>query len=176
MALIFVDTEAFGGAPCVGKLTEFGAVEFKSQESFHGVLWKASPDAINPALSRLDEGAVQKSDPERVKVFIDFEKWLYKFDGRPVFFSDNPAYDFQWINDGFWKYLGRNPFGHSGRRISDFYSGLVGNLYETQGWKSLRVTIHDHNPVHDALGNVEAMKRLLAGERPKQRGTKLARR
>ena len=34
--------------------------------------------------------------------------------------SDNPAYDFQWINYGFRHALGTNPFGHSGRRISDY--------------------------------------------------------
>ncbi len=38
MALIFVDCEApFGaGAPSVGDMTEFGAVEFKTKETFHG--------------------------------------------------------------------------------------------------------------------------------------------
>jgi hypothetical protein len=85
--------------------------------------------------------------------------------GRPVFVSDNPAYDFQWINYGFHHTLGRNPFGHSGRRISDFYAGLTGRWENTQAWKKLRQTPHDHNPVNDALGNVEAFERILAGER-----------
>jgi hypothetical protein len=79
--------------------------------------------------------------------------------------SDNPAYDWQWINYGFDKHLGFNPFGHSARRISDFYAGLRGDWDNTQGWKRLRVTPHDHNPVNDAMGNVEAFERLMAGER-----------
>jgi len=161
MSLIFVDVEAFGGAPCVGRMTEFGAVEFKSQESFHGVLWAAKPDAENPAISRLDPNAIQKSEEERKQVFVDFDKWLTKFEGHPIFISDNNGYDYQWINDGFWKYLGYNPFGHSSRRISDIYSGLVHDLKQGTRWKKYRVTPHDHNPVHDALGNVEAFKTII---------------
>ena len=52
----------------------------------------------------------------------------------------------------------RNPFGHSGRRISDYYAGLMGDFRQTQGWKHYRVTPHDHNPVNDAMGNVEAFE------------------
>ena len=58
-----------------------------------------------------------------------------------------------------------NPFGHSGRRISDFYAGLTGKLTNTQAWKRLRITPHTHNPVDDAMGNVEAFERIFNGER-----------
>jgi hypothetical protein len=160
--LIFVDCEAVGGAPSVGHLTEFGAVEYDSRETFHGILWDSVPDPVNPAVS-----IITGKKHNAVEVFTDFDNWLLKVCGteRPVFVSDNPAYDFQWINCGFWLTLGRNPFGHSGRRISDYYAGLKGDWKNTQGWKKLRVTDHDHNPVHDAVGNVEAFARLQAGER-----------
>jgi hypothetical protein len=75
--------------------------------------------------------------------------------------SDNPAYDFQWINYGFDKYVGENPFGHSARRIGDFYAGLCRDFIKTQEWKELRITKHDHNPVNDAMGNLEAFEQLL---------------
>lgn len=146
MSLIFVDCEAEGPCPILGHLTEFGAVEFKSQKSFHGIFLNKTADEIK-------------------QIFIDFEKWLGQFGERPVFVSDNPAFDWQWINYEFHRLLGHNPFGHSARRISDFYAGLTGDFWNTQKWKKLRITPHDHNPVHDALGNVEAFKRLLAGER-----------
>lgn len=75
------------------------------------------------------------------------------------------AFDWQWINDGFWKTIGRNPFGHSARRIGDFYAGLVGDFNNASSWKKFRITPHDHNPVHDAMGNLEAFERLLNRER-----------
>ena len=144
MSLIFVDCEApYGvGSPSVGDMTEFGAVEYKSKEYFHG------------------------KDCSK-ETFEQFEQWLSKVCGgsRPVFVSDNCAYDYQWINFYFWKYFNRNPFGHSGRRISDFYAGLTDNFYNTQRWKRLRITKHDHNPVNDAMGNVEAFERIMRGER-----------
>jgi hypothetical protein len=159
--LIFVDCEATGPCPGRGELTEFGAVEYASRQTFHGVLAEARPRRDNPALA---ERTGRAFDP--VVVFTAFEHWLTTVtQGRPVFVSDNPAFDFQWINYGFHHALGRNPFGHSARRISDFYAGLVGDFRQTQGWKRLRVTPHDHHPIHDALGNAEAFERLLRGER-----------
>ena|SRR3990172_10940614 len=82
-------------------MTEFGAVDVNAlrdgrMETFHGV--DCSEDT-----------------------FRQFREWL---DPRMpvVFVSDNPAYDFQWINFYFWRYFGQNPFGHSGRRIADYYA------------------------------------------------------
>jgi hypothetical protein len=159
--LIFVDCEATGPCPGFGELTEFGAVEFSSRVTFHGVLFEAQPDPDDPAHSTITGKAF---DP--VAVFTEFERWLHSVtDGSCVLVSDNPAYDFQWINYGFHHAIGRNPFGHSGRRISDFYAGLMGDFRQSQGWKRLRMTTHDHNPVNDAMGNVEAFARLLNGER-----------
>ena len=160
--LIFVDCEATGPCPGKGVLTEFGAVDYETRATFHGVLYEARPQRDNPALS---EVAGRQFDP--VPIYREFEAWLEGLGpSRPVFVSDNPAFDWQWINHGFWHALDRNPFGHSGRRIGDFYAGLMGDFFVRQRWKSLRITPHDHNPVHDALGNVEAFERLVKGERP----------
>lgn len=158
--LIFVDCEATGPCPYPEKgwvLTEFGAVDYCTRRTFHGVLFGASPLPENPAVSKLIG-----EEFDAVEVFTKFEAWLSEFGrGRPIFVSDNPAFDFQWINYGFWHALNRNPFGHSGRRISDFYAGLKDDFFRTQEWKALRITPHDHNPVHDAMGNVEAFEKLL---------------
>jgi len=143
MALIFVDCEApLGvGSPSVGDMTEFGAVEYESRNYFHG------------------------KDCSK-ETFEQFNQWLTEVSkDMPVFVSDNPAYDWQWINFYFWKYFNKNPFGHSARRIGDFYAGLKRNFRHTQKWKRLRITKHDHNPVNDAMGNVEAFERIMNGER-----------
>ncbi|MDP3917550.1 MAG: exonuclease [Candidatus Woesebacteria bacterium] len=136
--LIFVDCEGHGPAPTFNDdlSFEFGAVDFKSKQSFHG------------------HGGTKQT-------FEKFNKWLNQFKGRIIFVSDNPAYDWQFINYYFYKFLGHNPFGHSARRISDFYAGLKGDFFDSQSWKNWRVTPHDHNPVHDALGNIEAFEKIL---------------
>ena len=160
MSLFFVDCEADGPCPGKGELTEFGAVELDSKRTFHGVLWEATPNPANPAVP-LRTG----KSFDAVKVFSDFDAWLNQFGRRPVFVSDNPAFDWQWINYGFHHTLGLNPFGFSARRIGDFAAVLEGNFYTKQNWKRLRVTNHDHNPVNDAMGNAEAFERLIKGER-----------
>ena len=170
MSLIFVDCEAYGPTPRLGRLTEFGAVEYKTGEHFHGKLIACRPSAANPAVPEPAEDApvtAAEYNQRGYEVFGRFRDWLaFNGEGRPVFVSDNPAFDWMWISDGLWRWTNGNPFGHSARRLADFYAGLVGDFHQTQKWKRLRVTPHDHNPVNDARGNVEALRRLLAGERP----------
>lgn len=155
--LVFVDVEATGPCPGLGEMTEFGAIHYKSKNYFHGRLFDSQPSADNPALSEITGVA---SDPWQV--FTDFSNWLSAHvKGRPTLVSDNPAFDWQWINYGFWHYVGHNPFGHSARRIGDFYAGITRNVGNTQEWKKFRKTPHDHNPVNDAMGNVEAFEQIL---------------
>ena len=159
--LVFVDCEANGPCPGKGVLTEFGAVHYESRRQFHGVLYDTTFPADGPAIPNIS-GIIY----DQVAVFSSFERWLADVSpGKVTFVSDNPAFDWQWINHGFHHTIGRNPFGFSARRISDFYAGLVGDFNNSLAWKRLRVTPHDHNPVNDALGNVEAFARLIGGER-----------
>ena len=98
-------------------------------------------------------------DPKTV--MESFAAWLEQnAKGRPVFVSDNVAFDWQFINYYFHKYLGKNPFGFSGRRIGDLYAGLVKDASKATDWKKYRVTKHTHNPVDDARGNAEALKKF----------------
>jgi hypothetical protein len=87
----------------------------------------------------------------------DFVRWIERTnrDGRPTFVSDNLAFDWQWINYYCWTFVGRNPFGWSGRRIGDLYAGLQRDAWVR--WKHLRRTPHTHNPLDDARGNAEAL-------------------
>ena len=160
--LVFVDCEARGVSPVNGILTEFGAVHYTTRRTFHGRLYEGTPDPENPAVPI--PGRQISTD---IEVASEFASWLREVCGkdRPTFVSDNVAYDWQWISGMFDRAGLENPFGHSGRRISDYYAGLTGRWSNTQAWKRLRRTVHDHNPVNDAMGNVEAFERILDGER-----------
>ena len=150
--LIFVDCEAVGEngegggiCPGIGHLTEFGAVHYPSMESFYGDI---------PKWGLQD-------------TFIFFNEWLKKVcvGTSPIFVSDNPAFDFPWINFHFHHLMNFNPFGWSARRIGDYYAGLCGDFRNASKWKKLRITKHTHHPVDDAMGNAEAFKRMQEGER-----------
>lgn len=170
--LFLVDVEATGPAPFSSVMTEFGVVEFESRKTFHGRIWESSPTEANPALSETvgDEplltvsynGAEPVMFDQRKAVYRVLTEWLEDFGpGNKVFVSDNPAFDFMWIAYGFDSVGLNNPFGHSARRIGDLYAGLSGNWRNTQKWKRFRQTKHDHNPVNDAMGNAEALEKIL---------------
>lgn len=159
--LFVVDCEAVGPCPSIGFLTEFGAVHLMTGWTFHGQIVKCHPDPQNPAVPVPDE---EHNPMREAEVFEDFRLWIRGLTPpthRPVFVSDNPAYDWQWINNGFWLHCRTNPFGHSARRIGDFYAGLTDDWNNQSKWKKLRRTKHDHNPVNDAKGNVEALLSML---------------
>lgn len=153
MSIIFLDVEASGPVPGLGVMTEFGAVKYPlpngptEPDTFHGVLWD-HVDSDNPVVP------IATTKRDHTLVLTEFVDWLGP--GHHTMVSDNPAFDFMWISYALWHTLGHNPFGHSARRIGDYYAGLTKRWANTQEWKSLRVTPHDHMPVHDALGNAEA--------------------
>jgi len=153
--LIFVDCEASG--PCIGKgeLTEFGAVHYPLMGTFYGDM---------SGLWEIDKKIIPDSYPQYLcdayDIFLKFDEWLKERceEHQPIFVSDNPAFDFQWISYNFHYLLGYNPFGWSARRIGDYYAGLTGNFRNATKWKKFRITKHTHHPVDDAMGNAEAFK------------------
>lgn len=156
--MIFVDVEARGRSPVNGIMTEFGAVQGESRAAFHGRLYESTPDPEIPAIPV--PGKRLATDREVAEKFTGWLNTVSK--GRRItFVSDNPAYDFMWIAGMFDRADMDNPFGHSGRRLADFWAGLNNDWTQTQKWKRFRVTPHNHNPVNDAMGNVEAFARLL---------------
>lgn len=161
MSYIVVDVESDDQSPLTGSIVCFGAVLVKDiTKTFYGktapIVHTWNPEALSISGFTREQHLGFDSP---MKVMRDFENWLNEVsEGKPVFISDNPAFDWQWINYYFYLYLGRNPFGFSARRIGDLYCGLVKDASKNSDWKrKFRKTTHDHNPVNDAKGNAEAL-------------------
>ena len=143
MSLYVVDVEADGPIPGKYSMVSFGAVlvEPGLGRTFYGRTRPIS-DAFLPealAISRRDARGAPPPTTSPAAVMEAFERWVQETTrGKPVFFSDNLAFDWQFVNWYFHTYLGRNPFGWSGRRIGDLYCGLVKDAHA--GWKHLRKT------------------------------------
>lgn len=159
MSYFVVDVEADGPCPGLFSIVCFGAVKVNDalDTSFYGRIRPVSGQ-YNPAALKIS-GFTRKehlSFPEPIGVMCSFAAWLQNNSkGRPVFISDNPAFDWQWINYYFHSFLGHNPFGYSARRIGDLYCGMQHNAHAP--WKHLRKTRHSHHPIDDAKGNAEAL-------------------
>ncbi len=163
MSFYVVDVESDGPIPGKYSMVSFGAVlvEPGLSRTFFGRtrpisdLWLPEALAVS-GITRAEHLRFDEPGP----VMEAFERWIQETSrGRPVFFSDNLAFDWQFVNWYFHTYLERNPFGWSGRRIGDLYCGMVKNAHAQ--WKHLRGTAHDHHPVNDAKGNAEVLLKLV---------------
>jgi DNA polymerase III epsilon subunit-like protein len=159
MSYIIVDVEADGPIPGKYSMVSFGAVlvDEALDKTFYGKVKPVSELWIPEALAisgHTREDHMTFNEPE--EVMRDFTRWVEEnTTGRPVFMSDNLAFDWQWINYYLHYYTGENPFGWSGRRLGDIYAGMKMDVFVR--WKHLRKTKHTHHPVDDARGNAEVL-------------------
>ena len=157
--LVVVDLETDGNLLGTNSMVWVGAVigEEGLKRTFYGKTRPISSEYDPEAL------AVSGFSREEHETFDDpkevmelFEKWLKEnINGKPTLISDNNGFDASWINWYFIKYLGKNPFGWSSRRITDLICGYENNLYFK--WKWMRDTPHTHNPIDDCRGNAEVL-------------------
>lgn len=164
--LVMVDVEFDGPAVGLYSMVCFGAVivDTELDKCFFGKT-KPITDAYVGSALRISGFTREEHEsfPEPKQTMDQFANWLKEeSQDKPVFISDNPAADWQWINYYFHRYLGSNPFGFSARRVGDIYSGMEMNMRSASRWKRFRKTPHTHNPVDDAKGNAEALLHLFS--------------
>ncbi len=157
---VAVDVEADGPCPGLFSMTQIGAVMLLpngEMDTFMGNLRPISDEYIQQALDvcgHTREETMGFDDP--YVVMRKFKDWLAGY--RVMFISDNNGFDWQFVNYYFHKYCGTNPFGFSSTNLGSLYKGCVGSLYKN--FKHLRDTKHTHNPVDDAMGNMEAFIKI----------------
>lgn len=159
---VSVDVEADGPVPHLYSMVNFGAVvvERELNRTFYGETAPISdlwiPEAL--AISGISREQHEKF-PKPEVTMQNFHAWCLALNAdRLVFVTDNLGFDWSWINYYFHRYRRTNPFGFSGRRINDIFSGMNHRADVQNDWKKLyRKTKHTHNPVDDAKGNAEAL-------------------
>ncbi len=160
MSFFVVDVEADGPFPGLYSMVSFAAVKITREldqifcAKTHPITADFNPEALAISCPSREEHLTYGSP---ITAMSDFNDWILSVNvgTRPVFLSDNLAFDWQWITYYFHKFVGENPFGYTGRRIGDLWCGLQKNAYAN--WKWMRKTHHDHNPLNDAMGNAEAL-------------------
>lgn len=165
---VMVDVESNGPWVPEYSMIQIGAivVEPGLNRTFRANLRPINDNYVQEAL---DVVGVTHDETEEYPIALDgmmeFETWL-KGIHKPMFISDNPCFDWKFVDYYFWNFTGGNPFGHSGRDLGALYKGVVKNMYEN--FKYLRKTKHTHDPLDDCRGNAEAM--LEIGKRFDVRG------
>jgi len=167
MSIFSVDIEANGPDPLGYSMVQIGAVLVdpggKLDKTFYAELRPRRHTAFEPEALR-SCGLTHDQTlayPYASIAMKDLTKWLYKSNlkGRIEMLTDNPGFDWQFVNSYMWHYTRRNPFGFSCFSLTSMYKGFAKN--HRKSFKHLRVTKHTHNPVDDARGNAEALVKLI---------------
>lgn len=158
-----LDIEANG--PIIGKhsMIQFSLVNVLDHSvNFYGELRplyaEYSDEALNSIGLSHDETLRYDNPQETMDRFND---WLDSLpSGRPICWSDNPAFDWGWLNWYMWTFLKGNRLGWSCRRIGDLDAGLTSDLRSNR-WRKYKKTPHTHCALDDATGNAEALSVLF---------------
>lgn len=158
-----VDVESDGPCPGLYSMVSFAAVRLDRAltTTFLGVcapLHGASYTEEALAVSGTTREQHLRNPPAgfAIRHFYNWVIELCQPGTKAVFVSDNLAFDWQFINYYFHRFANTNPFGHTGRRIGDLWSGLRKET-SSSGWKMLRKRELTHHPLDDARNNAEAL-------------------
>jgi DNA polymerase III epsilon subunit-like protein len=171
-AYISVDIETAGPNPYDYSLLSIGACTMlEPQSTFYVELKpvnaKASPEAL--AISRLSLDQLAEQGKEPALAMASFEEWVNDVtpDGHhPIFVAFNAPFDWMFINDYFYRFLGRNPFGHTALDLKAFYMGLNGVSWSQTAMRY--VSQHylgdrqlTHHALRDALDQAEIFRLMI---------------
>jgi ribonuclease T len=169
---VSVDVEASGPTPHTGSLLAIGACLVADEEQGIELLLRPEPDMPwtdeAAAIHGLDRSRLEREGLEPPEAMRAFERWLQEVvpaGSRPVFVALNAPFDWMWVADAFWRWLGHNPFGPSALDVKALYLGR--HLPEVGQWSETgRVRMLDRYPVelphpHTALADAQEQAVLV---------------
>lgn len=170
---ISIDVETAGPNPNTYSLLSIGACDvFDTQNTFYVELKPFNDNKIASALeiSRLEWQHLLNNGLPPIEAMSNFSTWLNGFiqDGTsPIFVAFNAPFDWMFVNDYFYRFLGHNPFGHKALDIKAFYMGLHGVSWEETGMQYVSDRYLDaqnlsHHALQDALDQAKIFRKMLA--------------
>jgi DNA polymerase III epsilon subunit-like protein len=170
---ISVDIETAGPNPSQYSLLSIGACLVNDlQRTFYVELQPVNDNSVaeSMAVHGLSLEKLAKRGLPPPEALIDFENWLadqVPAGHQAVFVAFNAAFDWMFINDYFYRFLGRNPFGHAALDLKAFYMALVSvDWCETSmGYVSDRYLGGrqlSHHALRDAQDQAEVFQKMLA--------------
>jgi DNA polymerase III epsilon subunit-like protein len=170
---VSVDVECSGPTPSTGSLISIGACLV--DDPARGFYIEMYPEPECPwsdeaeQVHRLSRQHLAQSGLPPHEAMEQFERWLQEnCDHRAIFVGFNAPFDWMFVADAFWKYLGRNPFGISGMDLKSYAMGRL----QLESWgqtnkRDLRKKfptdlVHTHNALDDAREQAQLLRALRA--------------
>ena len=115
------------------------------------------PEAM--AISGLSLESLKRSGRPPNSAMQDFAGWMKTIlpaGRRPVFVALNAPFDWMFVNDYFFRYLGHNPFGHNALDIKAYYMGFAGVPWSETSMKQISAhLLREKHLVHNALSDAQ---------------------
>jgi len=170
---ISIDVETAGPNPSTYSLLSIGACSvFYPEKTFYIELQPVNENRTAEAMkvSGLNWERLKKNGNSPKDAMEKFALWVRNVingGNQPIFVAFNAPFDWMFISDYFYRYLGQNPFGHKALDIKAFYMGLHGVPWEETGMRhvSLRYLNNlnlTHHALQDALDQADIFRKLLA--------------
>lgn len=177
--LISVDIEASGDSPSNGSLLSIGACLvddpsvgiYLELKPVTDMPWSAEAEGVH----KLTREHLERKGLDPAEAMRLLDEWVRaSAKGRwPVFVGFNAPFDWMFVADAFWRYLGRNPFGISALDLKSLYMGSHG----VSTWEETRKDHIErqlgvrfertHNALEDARDQARLAQVLLLQRRGK---------
>jgi hypothetical protein len=164
---VVVDVEATGPVLGLYSMFSFAAVvvEPNLSRTFKAYV-RCLPDtdyvqeALDVSGLTTDDLMSDKKYRDPSLVMMDFKRWLSKLN-NPRFMSDNPCFDWMFIEYYFTLFVGlySNPFGYSGGDLGEVFGGMHSDMNLKPSHFS-RIK-HTHDPLDDAMGNAQKLLAMI---------------
>ena len=169
---ISVDIEAAGPIPGQYALLSIGACTLtQPRRTFYAELIpdkdQADPGAMEVHGLDLSRLAQEGLPPEEgLRKFADWLAEVVPPGQSPLMVGFNAPFDWMFINDYFYRYLGTNPLGHSAVDIKAVYMGASGKSWAETSGRYLHQRYPDssqltHNALDDAISQAVIFEEIL---------------
>jgi DNA polymerase III epsilon subunit-like protein len=173
---ISVDVETAGPYPAKYSLLSIGACTLlKPRQTFYVELQPLNPAADPAALAISGLNLTRLSEiglPPR-EAMTRFAQWLENTvpqGSKPVFVAFNAPFDWMFVSDYFYRFLGRQPFGYAALDMKAYFMGMSGVSWPETSMKYISQRYLDerhltHNALNDAIDQAEIFVKMLADSR-----------
>lgn len=178
---ISVDTETSGPTPSTGSLISIGACLVNEPAVAFYVELKPVPDMSwsdeAEGIHRLSRDYLAQKGREPAAAMDAFAAWIEsasakRNNAKPVFLGFNATFDWMFVADYFWRFIGRNPFGISAPDIKAYYAGVhadteiwgqTAKRYARKRYPNPPGVSHTHNALDDAREQADLFRQVRAG-------------
>ena len=170
---IVVDIEASGPTPGPYALLSIGACTLGQPRQTFYVELKPDREAFTAeamAVNGLSLETLAEQGLPPHEALERFAGWLGRVvppGARPVLAAFNAPFDWMFVNDCFWRYLGYNPFGHSALDIRTYYMGRHRTCWGDAAYRRIahrygQETGLTHHALADAVDEARLFEAMLA--------------